>query len=196
MCYWVSQHKNRTTFRNLSTLRALTKLNIATFLTKWSVLKPLNSLAALILELLFFPCHNNLKNRGWYFCWKTRWSPGLFQALRCPTQALLFFHLFPSRRVSLCIMNRLRPKKFRSKIFWIGHFFNILGYFGQKMTKSQEKDFRFRIRFETFWIGSDQKNSTKIFWLSHFFTILAEKQQSPRKKICKEKNLSISRFSV
>ena len=38
------------------------------------------------------------------------------------------------------------------------------------------RDYRFEIRFKTFWIDSDQKKfSTKIFWLCHFFTIFAEK---------------------
>ena len=52
------------------------------------------------------------------------------------------------------------------------------------------RDYRFKIRFETFWTDSNQKiSSTNIFWLCNVFTnldLLAEIQHSPSKKITRE----------
>ena len=79
--------------------------------------------------------------------------------------------------------------KIRFKTFWIDsdqknffdqHFLTLpfFHYFGKKTTKSTKKkfvmgknfrfrDFRFKIRFETFWIDSDQKN----FFDQNFLTL-------------------------
>ena len=49
-------------------------------------------------------------------------------------------------------------------------------------------DFGFKMRFDTFWIDSDQN-----FWLGHFFTVLAKNHWVPEKKILKGK---IFRFKI
>ena len=76
------------------------------------------------------------------------------------------------------LLNRFRPKQFRPKFLTLS-FFTILDHFSPKTTESKEKsftgdkfrfrDFRFKVRSETFWIHSDQKKcSTKIFLLCYF----------------------------
>ena len=101
-------------------------------------------------------------------------------------------------------------KNYSDQNFWLSHFFAILAILAEKRQSPSKnilhgknfrfRDFRFKIRFETFWIDSDQKKfSTKIFWLCLFFTILAmlaEKRQSPGKEILHRKKFSISRFLV
>ena len=79
------------------------------------------------------------------------------------------------------------PKNF-FRIFF--RKFSLFGHFRQKMVKSQQKIFngkffrhqlfRFKIRFETFWIDSKKKFEI-LFENFHFLAIFVKKWLSPRK---------------
>ena len=91
-------------------------------------------------------------------------------------------------------------------------------YFGQLMIEFQEKihgknfyrkkiyarfffrfrDFRFKIRFEAFWIETNPKKFWLKFFDCHFFTILAEKRlsQSKKKYTGKKFRLQDVRFKI
>ena len=80
-------------------------------------------------------------------------------------------------------------------------FFHYFGHFGRKKQSPTKKfytgknfrfwDFCFKIRFNAFWIDSDQKIFRPLFGLCHFFiilVILAEKKNKvPRKNFTREK---------
>ena len=107
------------------------------------------------------------------------------------------------------ILNRFRPKKYFRLKFFDFVIFTILAILAEKRQSPSKKilhgknfrfrDFSFEIRYETFWIDSNQKNFfDQNFYLSHvfaLFAILAEKRLSPTKKILHGKKFSISRFS-
>ena len=98
-------------------------------------------------------------------------------------------------------------KKFRPKFLGVV-IFSLLWAFWPKNDRGKNfvqgknfrfRDFRFKIRFETFWIDSDPKKfSTKILWLSHFslFWAFWPKNDRVRAKKLHVKNFLISRFSV
>ena len=126
------------------------------------------------------------------------------------SQKILVERFFWSESIQNVLKRISKRKSQNQNFFPLQNFFVGLSHFLPKITKPQGQnfltgknfwflDFRFKIRFKTFWIDSDQKKfSTKICWLCHFFTILVilgKKWLSPRKKFCNGKKFSISRFS-
>ena len=106
------------------------------------------------------------------------------------------------------ILSRLRRKNFLTKFFWLCHFFTILAILAENDSprkriytgkKCRSRDFRFGIRFETFWIDSDKKIFFEQIFLAwsflHYFGRFGWKTTVPGKNL-HEKILSISRFSV
>ena len=95
------------------------------------------------------------------------------------------FEIFVLNHVSKHSESIPTKKNFSTRNFWLCHFFTILVILGKK-TKFKEKkfvmgknfrfrDFRFKIRFETFRIEPDQKNVGQNFLTLPFFHYFCQK---------------------